>query len=306
MAAPAVAPIAAGPCLTDVCVRALAPGVFALLSSTAREDLGANAGLVVTDAGTVLIDTGMPGAQARRLREELTRLTSKPLVAVILTHKHWDHTLGGSVVVESPVRVIAHDRTAAALAVEGPDLFGRLVRSGGELATLLAGKAPLGVTETVREPMTLELGGTRLELVPLAPAHTAGDLLVYLPAQKILFSGDVVVEGEFPYAADDGMNLTGWRQALDRVAQMDIARIVPGHGDVCGKEAGRQVRDFLDDLETQGRAAFSAGETPDTAAARLTTGVRRGWRGNDTAVDDVKELFRRQSRPAGAAGGGAT
>jgi glyoxylase-like metal-dependent hydrolase (beta-lactamase superfamily II) len=281
------------PCAPDVCARKLAGGVYALVSSTQRDDLGANAGFVVTPAGVVVIDTGMPGVQSARIREEIAKVTEAPLVAVIVTHKHWDHTLGGPLLVAPSVRVISSAAAAASLAKESPPFFARIQQGGGDFAALLAGKQPLAPTETLTEARSLDLGGTRFELVPLTPAHTAGDLLVYLPAQKVLFSGDIVVDGEYPYTAEKEMDFDGWAKALDRVAAIDAEKIVPGHGEVCGREAVADVRAFLTDLQKQGREAFAAGEPPEKAVARLATGARQAWRGRDTAVEDLKEMYRR-------------
>ncbi len=294
---PAVAQACDGSATSGVTPRQLKPGVHALITDPRRDGLGSNTGFVVTSAGVVVIDAGMPGMQWRRVREEIGKVTKLPIVDLILTHKHWDHVLATPLVAGAGagIRVMAHAKAAEAMAGRFPGRLARIAEQGGELARALAGATTVLPTETVSTRREIRIGETRFELIPFGPAHTGGDLAVLLPDQKVLFAGDLLFNLPHPWAGDGEMNVEGWQAALERIESMDVELVVPGHGEVGGRDAARRQRAYLGDLARMARQGFAEGCPPEEVAERVR--LERGQEPAEVAflIDSLKELYRRQA-----------
>lgn len=277
----------------DVVTRALAPDVYALVSAPGHPELGANIGFVVTPGGVVLVDAGMPGLQWRRAREEIRKVTDKRVIALILTHAHWDHALAAALL-DPGVRVIAHAQAAASLTATFADRLAALRARGGDLGAVLGGARPVA-PEGLDASRAVELGGVTFELVPFAPAHTAGDLAVFVPGRGVLFAGDLVWNEVHPWAADPGMDVDGWRAALARVEALDTRWIVPGHGEPCGREAAARLAAYLGELPERARRGFRSGRPPEAMAAEAPPAGSAGWAEPSSLARSLRELYRRMA-----------
>ncbi len=118
--------------------------------------------------------------------------------------------------------------------------------------------------------MTLYQGERAIELLYMGPAHTPGDTLVYLPREKVLFAGDVAFHYVTP-AAFDG-HVSGWIRVCDRVADLEVETIVPGHGPIGTKKELREMRDYLALVRREARRSFLEGEPADEAWRKLKVG----------------------------------
>ena len=286
-------PAGPSPSTSDLVPRKLGPGVFALITDPRRDDVGSNTGFVVTSAGVVVIDAGMPGRHWKQVQTEIRRVTEKQIVALILTHGHWDHTLATPLVAGAGVRVIAHEKTAESLAAGFPGRLARIEERGGELGRALAGAKLVLPNETVRARRELVVGDTRFDLIPFGPAHTGGDLAVLLPDQKVLFAGDLLLNLRHPRADDREMSVDGWQAALEQIEAMDVQQVVPGHGEVCDRNAARKQRATLSDLVRQARRGFSAGEAPEELVERVRLEERLDPAEVSSLTDSLRELYRR-------------
>ena len=222
----------------------------------------ANIGIIATAAGAVLIDAGPSHRYGSALAGLARRLTGKAVARVYLTHLHPDHSFGAS--------AFPADRVAATRAV-ADQVKGDAAGFSAGLYRLL-GDWMRG-TE-VPEPLLpvtdgrVEIGGRPLRLLALS-GHSAADLAVLDEASGTLFAGDLVFHNRAP--ATPHADLARWRQALDRLAGLGHARVVPGHGpvDMTPTTAIAQTRDWLDWLEPalaaameQGLTMVEAGEIP--------------------------------------------
>jgi len=187
---------------------------------------GGNSGVIVGEKSVIVIDAKTTDAGGKELLDDIAKITPKPVSTVIETHSDGDH-INGLAAFPKGVTVIAHENCKkeqeAALAA------GR----GG----LTADRLPTRVVTKEKENVTID--GVSLELYHWAPAHTSGDLVVYLPAGKIVFTGDI----DSPQQPDpiihpekDGSS-TGWIATTKGMAGLDSDRFVPGHGDVQTKAA---------------------------------------------------------------------
>ncbi|WP_370964509.1 MBL fold metallo-hydrolase [Amycolatopsis sp. cg9] len=215
-----------------------------------------NAGLIVAGDHSVLVDTAATEARARALRHAVVRVAGGPPGTVVNTHSHGDHTFGNFVFPEA--LVLGHERTRQEAEEAGLHLTGLWPDVGwGELALVLPHLTFTG-------PLTLRAGGKRVELHSFGPAHSGCDTVVWLPDERVLFAGDLVMSGVTPFVLTG--SVAGLRAALARLREFDAATIVPGHGPVGGPELLDQGERYLSWLVDLARTASDAGRSPLEAA----------------------------------------
>jgi glyoxylase-like metal-dependent hydrolase (beta-lactamase superfamily II) len=214
------------------------------LGSPANRNFISNAGFVVTPAGVVVIDALGSPQLARELIVEIRRLTGKPVTHVILTHYHADHVYGLQEFKRAGARIIAQRHGLEYLNSETAQT--RLIASRTDLAPYVDAQTRLvPADEWIDGSQDLVVGGVKLLLRPVGPAHTPEDLVVYLPSERVLFAGDLVFRGRIPFVgqADSG----NWIKALTTVLTFDAAVVVPGHGpkSTSAREDMEFTRDYL-------------------------------------------------------------
>jgi glyoxylase-like metal-dependent hydrolase (beta-lactamase superfamily II) len=188
-----------------------------------------NTGFVITKEGIVLIETPMVPSEAKKWAEEIAGYGQ--LRYVINTEPHYDHAYGNCWFGGT---VVGHEGARQDLLAADVEGLIRILEDGAP------DSLPLDSDFYVRPPtitfsqqLNLYLGDHTFQLIS-TPGHTAHQITVYIPEEKLLFTGDNVVEGvpilfqARPYE---------WLDSLHKIQQLDVTRIVPGHGEVCGKEA---------------------------------------------------------------------
>lgn len=229
-------------------------GVSALGNPQNRNFIS-NAGFIVTSSGVVVIDALGSPQLARELMQEIVRVTGKKVTHVIVTHYHADHIYGLQEFKRAGAQIIAH--RGAQEYLHSQIAASRLEASRIELAPWIDAQTQLvPADEWIDGPLEIVVGGIALQLIPLGPAHTPEDLVVYMPSEKILFAGDLVFRGRIPFV---GLARSGeWIQALDRMLQLEAKAVVPGHGPLSHSARGDMelTREYLSYLrQTMGRAA---------------------------------------------------
>ncbi len=245
-------------------VQEVAPGVF-----VARELVGANVGLITTGAGAVLVDAPFVPDQARAWRSEVGRLAPEGVSYIVSTDHHLDHVLGTCFL--PPALTIAHEVAWKHLKTLAPEvMFERALEQGQDRVPGLAGQ--LGDVRIVQPQMTLGtsvtlwLGDRHVDILHFG-GHTAATLGVYVPDRRVLFSGDLVVNGCHPYVGE--ADSQQWLESLERVRAMDIETIVPGHGAPGGLEMVGPLVDYLAELRSRVEASFQAGHTRRETVERV-------------------------------------
>lgn len=248
----------------------VAEGIYAFIGETGgrnagNEGLNANLGLVVTPAGAVLIDSGATLQGARQIHAAVRRVTTQPLRWVINTGGQDHRWLGNGYFASQGVELIAHAAGEADMRNRGNDHLQALRAALGAKAE---GTLPVLPTRWLKAAdERLELGGTVFELQHRGGAHTPGDLLVWLPGQRVLFSGDAVyvdrLLGVLPVS-----RTPQWLATFEQIERLAPARIVPGHGRVTDLATARaQTRDYLLALRAHMKKAVDDG-TDMSAAVR--------------------------------------
>lgn len=225
--------------------------------SVSNEGLNANLGLVVTPAGAVLIDSGATWRSAREIQAAARRVSTQPIRWVINTGGQDHRWLGNGYFASQGVELIAHAAGEADMRDRGNDHLQALRAALGAKAE---GTLPVLPTRWLKAAdERLELGGTVFELQHRGGAHTPGDLLVWLPGQRVLFSGDAVyvdrLLGVLPVS-----RTPQWLATFEQIERLAPARIVPGHGRVTDLATARaQTRDYLLALRAHMKKAVDDG-----------------------------------------------
>jgi len=181
---------------------------------------GGNSGVIVGDKGVIIVDAKTTPAGGKELLDDVAKITPKPVTTVILTHSDGDH-VNGLASFPAGVKIIAHENNKkeqdAALSAGG---------RGAPPAEHLPNQL------VTKNKENLKIDGVRIELLHWAPAHTSGDLVVYLPSEKIVFTGDIIA-AQLPdpliHLEKHGSS-EGWIATTKGIVALNADQFVPGHG----------------------------------------------------------------------------
>jgi cyclase len=276
---PSVAP-APVPALTYR-LQEVAGGVFCAIA-TGVPYYVANSVVVLGQDGVLVVDSGAGPNEARVLLAAIRRISDQPVRWVIDTHFHFDHAFGNEAFPDASI--VAHEATRELLGRDGLTLSGYVAGlpaqiekarrdSAPSAAALeayqkeLAALVPTGPDLTFSERLTLWLGGREVRLLHLGRGHTAGDVVVHLPQERVVCTGDLF-NGYIGYMGDAYVD--EWADTLERLAALDFETVVPGHGTPFkGKDAIAPVQACLRDLWRQAASFKRDGVSAADAARRI-------------------------------------
>ena len=183
---------------------------------------GGNSTVILGAYGVVVVDAKTTKAGGQELLDDIAKITSKPVTTVILTHSDGDH-VNGLAAFPTGVKVIAQENNKKEQEIA--------LAAGGRGAPP-ADHQPTQVITREKETLTIE--GEKFELYHWAPAHTSGDLIVYLPAEKIVATGDIIATNNpYPRIHDEKHGSTeGWIATAKGIVSLDADTFVPGHGTI--------------------------------------------------------------------------
>lgn len=144
-------------------------------------------------------------------------------------------------------------------------------------------------TKLFDEELTLDTCETPVHLRYVGPAHTASDVIVHLPEQRVVFAGDIIFRLCTPLGWEGSFER--WISALDIIIALEPDVIVPGHGPLCGVEGAREMKAYLQYVLTETRRHFDAGHTPFEAATRIDLGPYSSWTEPDRLVFNVERAY---------------
>jgi len=247
----------------------IAEGVYSYVDAKNPSPLtsfGANAGIVVGRDWVVVVDALTSAREAQRFIRDIRAVTDKPIRYVVNTHHHLDHSLGNCEFVKLGATIIAHENSKKDAQQEADTIIKRALNYGFT-AEALEGTTVVIPTLTFTDAMTIDLGDRTVELVYPGPSHTNGSILVVVPDAKVLFAGDTLFTNFHPNLRD--ADIAGWTRVLDRIAAMDVQKIIPGHGPISSKQDIADMKQYLLVFDSTARELVARSSDPDFIAAEL-------------------------------------
>jgi cyclase len=267
----------------------IAEGVYADIVSPDGNAVG-NSGIVVLDRGVLVFDTHFTPEAGQALAGKIRALTSKPIQHVVYSHFHPDHTHGtqslqgtpqiiGSTISRSEILqkdVAALNRSVAAaqtqlekmrkaLDEEADPIAKRRLRTQintrQEFFDRMSRQSVLAPIVTVDDSLLLVDGKRQIQIRYLGKGHTDGDLILYLPAEKIVFLGDLFFNAALPNVQD--ATLLVWIKTLEEALKLDAEKFVPGHGAVGSREDVKAFIKYLEELRGWIEPAVARGDGLD-------------------------------------------
>jgi glyoxylase-like metal-dependent hydrolase (beta-lactamase superfamily II) len=279
----------------------IADGVWAYL----QPDGGwgwSNAGLITGGDSSLLVDTLFDLRLTAEMLDQMRAMTpaARSIATVVNTHANGDHCYGNSLLGDA--EIIATARCAEEMLQLPPATMAALLRSADSLGA--AGQfaqrifspfsfedVPLTVpTRTFEQQLELRVGDRVVSLLEMGPAHTAGDAVVHLADEGIVFTGDILFHGGHPIVWVGPV--ANWITACDRVLALHPTVVVPGHGPLATPAALEDLKEYFELLSREARTRFDAGMTALDAARDIDLGPYAGWSEGERVVANVHALYR--------------
>lgn len=241
--------------------REVLPGVWSAIGATGPptyENSGHNNNLsfVVTSDGVLVVNGGACYLLAKALHDEIRTITDQPVKLVVNENAQGHAMLGNSYWAEQGVPIVMHANAAREVEVRGLDVLARMQRYNRDKAE---GTRVVTPTETFDERKVVQMGDTRIELLWFGPAHSPGDISVWLPEKDLIITGDMAFHERLLRVFED-TSTAGWLASWDRFAAMNVTHIIPGHGAPTNMaEVTKYTRDYLIYLRGKVRALLDAG-----------------------------------------------
>lgn len=203
--------------------------------------------------GLLVVDANFPsGAQA--LMEDIEQVTTKPVSYVFDTHHHGDHAYANAVWTRAGATTLAHVGVAEEMKRYEPARWQQAAQNREDVAAVGEDTVQPPQKTFSQVPHVLEGVSRRVEFHHFGWAHTRGDGLVYLPEEKILCTGDAIVNGPFNYTGDG--NTGNWPEVVGKALELSFETILPGHGPSGGREIAERQRQFFQEINAAVEKAF--------------------------------------------------
>jgi glyoxylase-like metal-dependent hydrolase (beta-lactamase superfamily II) len=261
-----------------------------------------NAGLVTDGDESLLVDTLFDVRLTAAMLDAMQAASpaARQIGTVVNTHANGDHCYGNALLEGS--QIIASARCAEEMRALPPSAMAATVRAGAELGP--AGEylarifAPFSFdnipfvapSRTFDDQLDLTVGERSVRLIEVGPAHTAGDVIVHLPGDRIVFTGDILFHGGHPIVWAGPV--ANWITACDRILALDPVVIVPGHGRLATPGALSDLKAYFSHLTQEVRPRYDAGMSPLDVARDIELGPFAGWSEPERVVANVRALYR--------------
>jgi glyoxylase-like metal-dependent hydrolase (beta-lactamase superfamily II) len=257
---------------------------------------------VTGDATSLLVDTLFDLRLTGEMLEAMRRVTpaAERIDTVVNTHANGDHCYGNALVAGSDI--IASARCAQEMTELPASAMAGVLRAaptlgpaGEFLARIFAPFSFDGIetalpTETFEGRLDMAVAERPVTLLEVGPAHTAGDVVVHLPDDGVVFTGDILFHGGHPIVWAGPV--ANWIAACDRVLELDPSVIVPGHGPLATPSAVEDLKSYFEFLTTEARLRHDAGMSALEAALDIDLGPYAGWGEAERVVANVRALYR--------------
>ena len=279
----------------------IAHGAYAWLAPEASWGWS-NAGLIVDGEQSLLVDTlfdlELTGEMLRRMRD--AEPLAKTIGTLVNTHANGDHCHGNELV--TGAEIIASTASALEMSDLPPEAMAALVDSAPDMGPMgdfflhcfgrfnFHGIKHTPPTRTFEGEMDLHVGDKPVHLIEVGPAHTRGDVLVHSPADRVVFTGDILFIESTPIMWEGPVS--NWIKACMLIEDMDVDLIVPGHGPITDRHGVVKVRQYLQYVHDQARQRYDAGLSALEAARDIELSEYSAWSDPERIVVNVATLYR--------------
>jgi glyoxylase-like metal-dependent hydrolase (beta-lactamase superfamily II) len=280
-------------------VRKIGSGLYATISDPSKGNTTlCNGGFLAGKDAALLIEGFMTPAGASFQMDALRMVSQVPVKGALDTHYHFDHSMGNSFYGANGIALWAHAAAAKRIvdnysplqgadkeAVLGP--FEKRVKDAKseterqhvqsdlnamtgvfQIANASILALPNHPIDPAKSPMTIDLGGLAA-VIESHPGHSGTDMIVRVPEQNVVYTGDLLFSGWYPVCFDEKATVSGWRATLAKFAAFGKDTLfVPGHGQICGQEGIVSIREVFDDIAGQAEKMYKAGVPVEEAADR--------------------------------------
>jgi len=261
-----------------------------------------NAGLITDGGESLLVDTlfdlKLTGEMLDAMRDASP--AARQIETVVNTHANGDHTFGNQLV--KGARIVTTKSVGEAFEHEDANRILAMMREA-ETYDSEAGRfmreifAPFDfhgidlppATDTFEGALDLKVGSKTIHLVDAGPAHTASDILAYVPADRVVYTGDLLFVGGHPAIWSGPVK--NWVKACDLILSWDVDIVVPGHGPISDKAQVREFRGYLEWIEAEGRKRYDAGMSFEEAANDIDLGPYEHWGDSERMVPNMMTLY---------------
>ena len=263
-----------------------------------------NAGLLVSGGQTLLIDTLMSVPLTREMLDAFAREVrgGGSIDIVVNTHANPDHFFGNGLVADA--QIIGTHATREEMAGFDPKMLADLsanyqqMGDGGEFLYEAMGRkfdfsgveALTLPNRTFEKALSLSLGDKTVELIDLGPAHTVSDTIVWVPGDRVVFTGDLLFNEGHPIMWAGPIE--NWIAACRYLVDLDPTVVVPGHGPITDVQAVRGLQAYFEYVRDETRKRFDAGLDYETAARDINMTEYRGWSDPERIIANVFSLYK--------------
>jgi len=246
---------------------------------------GGNTGIIIGDKGIIVVDTKTTVDSSKAVQAEIAKLSPKPVTTAIVTHSDGDH-VNGLAGFPDGLTIIAQENCKK-----------EMVASAGGRGAAPQDRLP---TKTIDKKENMTIEGVKVQLIHVAPAHTSGDLIVYFPAQKVVFGGDLLVTNrpDTLIHAEKNGSAAGWIENAKAMVALNADTYVTGHGDLMTKDDVSKKLALIQDKWTKVKAMVAQGKSLDdvkTSFGESTAPAQPGANGNLPAATLTEIMFKEAS-----------
>ena len=234
-----------------------------------------NIGIIVGAKAALVVDTGMGERNGAVALAEARKAAPGRALYLVTTHVHPEHDLGAGAF-PPETRLIRSQAEVAEIAETGMTMAARFSQMSALNAELLKSASFRKADIVFDQQYRLDLGGVVVVISAVGPNHTAGDTVAWVPADKVLFAGDVAMKGA-PAFASPKSSLAHWLKTLDELDALKPAVVVPSHGPNGGPEFILGYRAYLTAIRDRTRTMKAAGKSQDEAVAAVTAELKNRY-----------------------------
>ncbi|MFZ1886949.1 MAG: MBL fold metallo-hydrolase [Candidatus Binataceae bacterium] len=269
-----------------------------------------NAGLITDGGESMLVDTLFDLPLTREMLAAMQPATARaPIRKLVNSHSNGDHCNGNELV--EGAEIIASKACAEEMRSEPPGRLAAMMKAAPSMGPVgeyilkifgpfqfegIRGALP---TRTFEGELEVTVGAKRVRLIQVGPAHTRGDVLVHVPADRTIFTGDILFIGGHPIIWAGPV--ANWIAACDTMLALDVETIVPGHGPITDKAGVAALKGYLEYIHREARKRFDAGMPAAEAARDIALDAYASWTDAERIVVNVATLYREFSPGAPAA-----